>query len=64
MDANVLFGCLISGHDFYLKLLADNRFFTADFALEEMQIYQEVILQRTKLSAEQFRKFTLSVFAG
>ncbi len=63
IDANVLFSCLISGKEFYLRLLADNRLFTADFALEEIQIYQERILTRSKLSPEQLSRFVLDVFS-
>lgn len=63
IDANVLFSCLISGKEFYIRLLADNRLFTADFTLEEIQIYQEKILTRSKLSPEQLSRFVLDVFS-
>ena len=62
IDSNVLFSFLISGRQSHLVFLADNRVFTTDFVFEEIQIHQEVIIQRTKLPLEQFQKFALSIF--
>ncbi len=62
VDANVLFSCLISGRDQYLTWLSDNQIFAPDFVFEELQRYQEIINQRTKLPSDQFQKFTLTVF--
>jgi predicted nucleic acid-binding protein len=62
IDANVLFSSLISGGDKYLTLLANNHVFVPDFVLEELQIHQEIIGQKTKLSPKQFQKFILTVF--
>lgn len=63
IDANVLFSSLISGREFYLKFLADNQIFTSDFALDELQLHQAVVSQRTKLSPEQFEEYTLQAFS-
>ncbi|WP_288424213.1 PIN domain-containing protein [uncultured Spirosoma sp.] len=62
VDANVLFSCLISGYDHYLRFLTDNRIYTPDFALEEIQLYQDRILKRTKLDTTAFSQFTLTLF--
>lgn len=62
VDANVLFSFLISGHDQYLRFLTDNRIYTPDFALEEIQLYQDRILKRTKLDTTAFGSFTLALF--
>lgn len=63
VDANVLFSCLLSGREFYLKLLADNQIFTSDFVLDELQVHQALILERTKLPPQLFEEFTLQVFS-
>ncbi len=60
IDANVLFSFLISGRKDYLTFLTDNRVYTTDFVFEEIQLHQEVIIQRTKLPLEQFQKFVLA----
>ena len=62
VDANVLFGALISGRDEYLTLFADYQLFLPDFALHEIQIYQEIILRKTKLAPEKLQAFTLNLF--
>lgn len=62
IDANILFSFLISGRKEYLTFLTDNRVFTTDFVFEEIQLHQEVIIQRTKLPLEQFQKFVLGMF--
>ncbi|GAB2562761.1 PIN domain-containing protein [Spirosoma areae] len=62
VDANVLFSCLISGRDYYLTFLSDNRIFTIDFVFEELQLHQEIIAQRTRIPSDQFQKFILTVF--
>ena len=62
IDANVPFSFLISGRESYLVFLADNQVFTTDFVFEEIQIHQEVIVQRTKLLLEKFQKFALGLF--
>ena len=63
VDANVLFSFLISGRESYLTFLTDNKIFTPDFALAEIQIYQNVIIQRSKLPLEQFRAYALDLFS-
>lgn len=61
-DINVIFSALISGKDKYLKIFEDFKFLLPDFALEELQYYQELILQKTNLSAQNFKDYTLGLF--
>lgn len=62
IDANVLFSFLISGHDHYLHFITDNQIYLPDFALEEIQLYQERIMKRTRLDKNMFSRFTLAIF--
>lgn len=62
IDANVLFSFLISGHDHYLRFIIDNKIYLPDFALEEVQLYQERIMKRTRLDKDTFGRFTLAIF--
>ncbi|MFN7117853.1 MAG: PIN domain-containing protein [Saprospiraceae bacterium] len=61
-DANVIFSCLISGREEYLKAFTENKFYLPDFALVEIQLYQSEILKKTKLPQERLKEFTLSLF--
>jgi predicted nucleic acid-binding protein len=63
-DANVIFSSLISGREEYLKAFTEHKFYLPDFALFEIQIYQSEILKKTKLSQEQLKEFTLSLFGS
>lgn len=64
IDANIIFSSLISGKEIYPKFFAENRLYMPDFALTEIQYYQELLLQKTKLSVESFRNFALSLFSN
>jgi len=46
VDANALFGALISGRDEYLTLFAEYQLLLPDFALHEIQVYQETIFRK------------------
>ncbi len=61
-DANVVFSCLISGRENYQKLFCEYRFYLPDFALHEIQYYQELILSKTKLAPEKLKEYTLMLF--
>jgi len=63
IDANIIFSSLLSGKRFYRKLFESYIFYTPDFALNEIQNYQDVILKKTKLNKEQLQEFTLFIFA-
>lgn len=62
VDANVLMACLISGKEEYLNIFSEHELFIPDFALNEIQEYQSVILTKTKFESKQLREFTLELF--
>lgn len=63
LDANIIFSSLISGKQFYRKLFENFIFYTPDFALNEIQSYQEQILKKTKLNKPDLQEFTLFLFS-
>ena len=63
VDANTIFSAVISGKEAYIQTFAPNTFFLPDFALSEIQQYQELILSKTKLPPEELRSFTLRLFS-
>ena len=62
VDANVLISILISGKASYKTILRFLDLFTPDFALEEIEKYKQVIFEKTRLSADELRVFTCSIF--
>jgi len=63
IDVNVLFSALISGKKIYKTIFTNNKFYAPDFALIEIEKYEETILNKTKLTAEELKDFTLSLFS-
>ncbi|PIP55272.1 MAG: DNA-binding protein [Bacteroidetes bacterium CG23_combo_of_CG06-09_8_20_14_all_32_9] len=63
IDANIIFSSLLSGKGIYRKFFENYVLYTPDFALNELQLYQNEILTKTKLSKEQLQEFTLFVFS-
>ncbi|MFN8346450.1 MAG: PIN domain-containing protein [Spirosomataceae bacterium] len=61
-DANVIFGCLISGREQYLRLVTEKKFYLPDFALTEIQIYQELITEKSPMIGHKLRDYTLRLF--
>lgn len=64
IDVNVLFSALISGREDYQEKFSTNTFYLPDFALNELQKYQEILLKKTKLNKEDLRKFTIGLFSN
>ncbi|HEV2482821.1 MAG TPA: PIN domain-containing protein [Puia sp.] len=62
VDANVLISVLISGKASYKLILSFLDLFTPDFALEEIEKYNSVIFERSKLNRDELRHFTLHIF--
>jgi predicted nucleic acid-binding protein len=62
VDANVLISVLISGKASYKLILSFLDLFTPDFALEEIEKYRPVIFEKTKLTPDELRNFTLHIF--
>ena len=63
IDVNILFSALISKKPFYEVLFSNFDFYVPDFALIELQKYNQVILKRLPQFGEMFKKFTLSLFS-
>jgi predicted nucleic acid-binding protein len=61
-DVNVIFSGLISGNERILQIFSDYNIYTPDFALTEIQKYQELIASKTKLAPEKLKAYTLSLF--
>lgn len=63
LDANIIFSSLLSGKQFYRKLFDKFIFYTPDYALNEIQNYQEQIIKKTKLEKRDLQEFTLFIFS-
>jgi predicted nucleic acid-binding protein len=63
IDANVLMSILISGKSQYLNLLSLYDFVMPEFAFIELNLYKEVVTQKTKLDEKQFRNYAYTVFS-
>jgi len=63
LDANIIFSGLLSGKNLYRKIFENFIFYTPDFALNEIQNYQEQILKKTKLNKIELQEFTLFIFS-
>ncbi|MEM8524486.1 MAG: PIN domain-containing protein [Bacteroidota bacterium] len=62
-DANVIFSALISGRELYQKIVANYKFYPPDFALAEIQKYQALLLEKTKLKEDALREYTIQLFS-
>jgi len=62
-DTNVLMSILISGKSQYINMLSQFEFYLPEFAFVELNLYKDVVLQRTKLDESQLRKFAYAVFS-
>ena len=61
-DANIIFSALISGKTAYLKLVTENHIYLPDYALEELQEYQNLIFEKTKQTPTALKDYTLELF--
>ena len=61
-DANIIFSALISGKTAYLELVTENQLYLPDYALEELQEYQTLILEKTKQTPIALKEYTLELF--
>ncbi len=62
VDANVLMSILISGKASYRPILTFNHFILPDFALIEVENYQDTLKRKTKMSDTQFIQWSYFVF--
>ena len=63
VDANVLMSILISGKASYRPILTFHRFVLPDFALVEIEKYQQVLSGKTKMKEDEFVQWTYYVFS-
>ncbi len=63
IDANIIFSSLLSGKGFYKQIFESSKFYTCDFALQELQTYQNTILSKSKLTKQELQEFTIFVFS-
>ncbi len=61
-DANVLMSILISGKSQYINTLHFFKFYVPEFAIIELNLYKNVILEKTRLDKMQFRDFAYNIF--
>jgi predicted nucleic acid-binding protein len=61
-DANVIFSALISGKSVYLRLASQHQLYLPDYALEEIQQYQNLITERTKQAPVELKEYILALF--
>ena len=62
-DANVLMSILISGKAQYINMLSLFNFIIPEFAFVELNLYKEIIFNKTKLDENQFRQYAYTVFS-
>lgn len=63
IDANIIFSSLLSGKGLYKNIFENNKFYTSDFALLEIQTYQKTILSKSKMTKNELQNFTIFVFS-
>lgn len=62
VDANVLISMLITGKASYYTLTKFFRFYTPTYALHELDEYQSVIFEKSRLQADEIRSFAQRLF--
>jgi predicted nucleic acid-binding protein len=62
VDSNVIFAALISGNEKYIDIFQKCFFHVPDFALLELQKYEERIIRKSKLKEGLFRLFVKQIF--
>lgn len=62
VDANILMSILISGKFQYINILQFFKFYAPEFVFVELNIYKDIILEKTRLDKTQFQDFSYKVF--
>lgn len=63
IDFNILFSSLLSGKALYKSLFKHYSFFIPDFAFYELQKYENLIFEKSKLDNEQIREYSKFLFS-
>jgi predicted nucleic acid-binding protein len=64
IDSNILFGAIISSREIYFEIIKKFDLYTPDFALKEIEKYEELILKKTKLAKKELNTFLVRLFRG
>ncbi len=62
-DSNILFSAVISRNERYLQIFSENKFYTPDLALLEIDKYRAVILKKTTTKKKELESFVLTLFS-
>jgi predicted nucleic acid-binding protein len=62
LDVNILFSAIISGKDIYWQIVTKDVFYLPDFALTELQIYENLLLEKTKFDRDELKEYTIRLF--
>jgi len=63
IDANVLMSVLISGKAFYRIILSQFNFVLPDFALIELEKYEDLLKRKSRMNEEELTRWTYFVFS-
>ena len=63
IDVNILMSILISGKSQYINILSLFDFILPEFAFIELNLYKDVVTQKTKLDENQFRQYAYTIFS-
>ncbi len=63
IDVNVLVSILISGKSQYINMLSLFDFILPEFAFVELNLYKNLVMQKTKLDENQFKNYAYTIFS-
>ncbi|MDQ1350058.1 MAG: hypothetical protein QG657_359 [Acidobacteriota bacterium] len=64
IDANILFNAIISSKRLYLEIIKNYDLYAPDFALKEIEKYEEFIFKKTKIGKRELNLFLIKLFQG
>ena len=64
IDSNILFSAIISTRRIYFELIKNVDLYAPDFALKEIEKYEQLILKKTKLPKKELNDFLIKLFKG
>lgn len=64
IDSNILFGAMISSRRLYFEIIKNFDLYAPDFALKEIEKYEELILKKTKVTKSELNSFLIQLFKG
>ena len=64
IDANVLFSAIIGSRRIYVDIIKNFDLYSPDFTLKEIEKYEELLLNKTKLIKSDLNNFLINLFKG